>query len=71
VFSGDVCQTGNRSFNDGSMTEGTTMKPAPVAESWDALIERFDKFVSMPCLLGSGLTQTAERPSFARKSATS
>ncbi|MGI8782797.1 MAG: HNH endonuclease [Acidobacteriota bacterium] len=30
------------------------MKRAPVAESWDALIERFDKFVSMPCLLGSG-----------------
>lgn len=24
------------------------------AESWDALIDRFDKFVSMPCLLGSG-----------------
>ncbi|HUF24851.1 MAG TPA: HNH endonuclease [Vicinamibacterales bacterium] len=31
-----------------------TMKRAPLAESWDALIERFDKFVSMPCLLGSG-----------------
>jgi 5-methylcytosine-specific restriction endonuclease McrA len=30
------------------------MKRSPVAESWDALIERFDKFVSMPCLLGSG-----------------
>ena len=30
------------------------MRRAPVAESWDALIERFDKFVSMPCLLGSG-----------------
>jgi len=30
------------------------MKRAPVAESWVALIERFDKFVSMPCLSGSG-----------------
>jgi 5-methylcytosine-specific restriction endonuclease McrA len=30
------------------------MKHAPVAESWEVLIERFDKFVSMPCLLGSG-----------------
>ena len=30
------------------------MKRAPVSASSDALIERFDKFVSMPCLLGSG-----------------
>jgi 5-methylcytosine-specific restriction endonuclease McrA len=30
------------------------MNRVPVAESWDALIERFDRFVSMPCLLGSG-----------------
>lgn len=30
------------------------MKGAPVADPWDALTERFDKFVAMPCLLGSG-----------------
>src|SRR5687768_11248863 len=30
------------------------MKRTPVSESWDVLIERFDRFVSMPCLLGSG-----------------
>lgn len=30
------------------------MKRAPTAESWQALIGRFNKFVKKPCLLGSG-----------------
>src|SRR5688572_14111838 len=30
------------------------MKHASVAHSWDQLAERFDKFVSMACLTGSG-----------------
>jgi 5-methylcytosine-specific restriction endonuclease McrA len=32
----------------------SSMKQTPVAESWDVLIDRFDKFVSMPCLRSSG-----------------
>jgi hypothetical protein len=44
------------------------MKRAPVAESWDALIDRFGKFVSMPCLLGSGPdTERRKAPVFRGK----
>ena len=31
-----------------------TTKRAPAAETWEALVDRFDKFVTQPCLLGSG-----------------
>ena len=47
------------------------MKGAPAAQSWGALIDRFDKFVSMPVFWVLGLTWTVRRLQlFARRSET-